>query len=138
MRILLAGTRNEQLKKMKRALERAHCSAECVHDREAALDLCMDDCYDCIALEAAPFCENPPEWIGGLRDAGVTTPLLLLAARGERRLGVAALNAGADDFILPPLSMAEFVARARAGQTKRRLCRAGADVGRRDAGHAGI
>ena len=114
MRILLAGTRNEQLKKMKRALERAHCSAECVHDREAALDLCMDDCYDCIALEAAPFCENPPEWIGGLRDAGVTTPLLLLAARGERRLGVAALNAGADDFILPPLSMAEFVARARA------------------------
>ncbi len=58
---------------------------------------------------------NPPEWIGGLRDAGVTTPLLLLAARGERRLGVAALNAGADDFILPPLSMAEFVARARAG-----------------------
>ena len=100
MRILLAGTRNEQLKKMKRALERAHCSAECVHDREAALDLCLDDCYDCIALEAAPFCENPPEWIGGLRDAGVTTPLLLLAARGERRLGVAALNAGADDFIL--------------------------------------
>ena len=114
MRILLAGTRNEQLKKMKRALERAHCSAECVHDREAALDLCMDDCYDCIALETAPFCENPLEWIGGLRDAGVTTPLLLLAARGERRLGVAALSAGADDFILPPLSMAEFVARARA------------------------
>ena len=65
--------------------------------------------------ETAPFCENPPEWIGGLRDAGVTTPLLLLlAARGERRLGVAALNASADDFILPPLSMAEFVARARA------------------------
>ena len=65
-------------------------------------------------------------------------PLLLLAAHGERRLGVAALNAGADDFILPPLSMAEFVASARAGQTKRRLCRAGADVGRRDAGHADI
>ncbi len=46
----------------------------------------------------------------------MTTPLLLLAARGERRLGVAALNAGADDFILPPLSMAEFVARARAAR----------------------
>lgn len=43
----------------------------------------------------------------------MTTPLLL-AARGERRLGVSALIAGADDFILPPLSMAEFVARARA------------------------
>ena len=60
----------------------------------------------------------------------MTTPLLLLlAACGERRLGVAVRNAGADDFILPPLSMAEFVARARAGQTKRRLCRADADVG---------
>ena len=46
----------------------------------------------------------------------MTTPLLLLAARGERRLGVAALNAGADDFILPPLSMAECVARARAAR----------------------
>ena len=45
----------------------------------------------------------------------MTTPLLLLlAACGERRLGVAVRNAGADDFILPPLTMAEFVARARA------------------------
>ena len=114
MRILLAGTRNEQLEKMKRALERAHCSAECVFDREAALDICMDDCCDCIALEAAPFCENPPETVGALRDAGVDTPILMLLERGERRLGIALLNAGADDFIMPPLAMAEFVARARA------------------------
>ena len=114
MRILLAGMRSGQLEKMKRALERAHCSAECVFDRETALDLCMDDGYDCIALEAAPFCENPLDALGGLRDAGVETPVMLLLERGERRLGVAALNAGADDFVLPPLAMAEFVARARA------------------------
>lgn len=114
MRILLAGMRSGQLEKMKRALERAHCSAECVFDRETALDLCMDDGYDCIALEAAPFCENPLDTLGGLRDAGVETPVMLLLERGERRLGVAALNAGADDFVLPPLAMAEFVARARA------------------------
>ena len=114
MRILLAGTRNEQLEKMKRALERAHCSAECVFDPETALDLCLDDCYDCLALEAAPFCKNPLEVVSGIRDAGVETPMMMLLERGERRLGVAALNAGADDFVMPPLAMAEFVARARA------------------------
>ena len=114
MRILLAGMRKEQLEKIKRALERAHCSAECVFSRETALDLCMDDCYDCIALEAVPFCKNPLNVVNGLRDAGVDTPIMLLLERGERRLGVAALNAGADDFVMPPLAMAEFVARTRA------------------------
>ena len=114
MRILLAGKRNEQLEKMKHALERAHCSAECVFALETALDLCMDDYYDCIVLEAAPFCEKPLEVIGEIRDAGVDTPLMLLLDRGERRLGIAALNAGADDFVTPPMVMAEFVARARA------------------------
>lgn len=114
MRILLAGMRKEQLEKMKHALERARCSAECVFECETALDLCMDDCYDCIALEAAPFCENPLDAVNGLRDAGVDTPVMLLLERGERRLGVAALNAGADDFVTPPMAMAEFVARIRA------------------------
>ena len=114
MRILLAGKRNEQLEKMKHALERAHCSAECVFVLETALDLCMDDCYDCIVLEAAPFCKKPLEVIGEIRDAGVDTPLMLLLERGERRLGIAALNAGADDFVTPPMVMAEFIARARA------------------------
>ena len=70
----------------------------------------------------------------------MTTPLLLLlAACGERRLGVAVRNAGADDFILPPLTMAEFVARARA--LARRSGGFAAQTltwGRRDAGHAGI
>ena len=114
MRILLAGTKNEQLEKMKHALERAHCSAECVFTLEAALDLSTDDCYDCIVWEASPFCENPLEVVGELRDAGVATPMMMLVGRGERRLGVAALNTGADDFIMPPLTMAEFVARTRA------------------------
>ena len=114
MRILLAGKRNGQLEKMKRALERAHCSAECVFDRETALDLCMDDCYDCIALEAVPFCKDPLDVVSGIRDAGIETPIMMLLERGERRLGIAVLNAGADDFVTPPIAMAEFVARARA------------------------
>ena len=78
MRILLAGTKNERLEKMKHALERAHCSAECVFALEAALDLSTDDCYDCIVWEASPFCENPLEVVGELRDAGVATPMMML------------------------------------------------------------
>lgn len=49
-----------------------------------------------------------------LRTGGLTTPILMLTARGEVRERVLGLESGADDYVVKPFEVEELVARARA------------------------
>jgi DNA-binding response OmpR family regulator len=49
-----------------------------------------------------------------LRRAGATAPVMMLTARGETRERVLGLEAGADDYMVKPFEVDEFVARVRA------------------------
>jgi DNA-binding response OmpR family regulator len=49
-----------------------------------------------------------------VRRAGGTTPILMLTARGEIRERVLGLEAGADDYMVKPFEVDEFIARVRA------------------------
>ncbi len=49
-----------------------------------------------------------------LRDEGITTPILMLTARGEETDRVAGLDLGADDYVTKPFSVRELLARVRA------------------------
>jgi DNA-binding response OmpR family regulator len=49
-----------------------------------------------------------------IRRAGGATPILILTARGETRERVLGLEAGADDYMVKPFEVDEFVARVRA------------------------
>jgi DNA-binding response OmpR family regulator len=49
-----------------------------------------------------------------LRRRGVVTPILMLSARGQVGERVLGLETGADDFLVKPFEVEEFVARARA------------------------
>ncbi len=49
-----------------------------------------------------------------LRDEGVTTPILMLTARGEETDRVVGLDLGADDYVTKPFSVRELLARVRA------------------------
>jgi DNA-binding response OmpR family regulator len=49
-----------------------------------------------------------------LRRAGSNVPILMLTARGEMRERVLGLEAGADDYLVKPFEVEEFVARVRA------------------------
>ncbi|KKW23507.1 MAG: Two component transcriptional regulator, winged helix family [Candidatus Kaiserbacteria bacterium GW2011_GWB1_52_6] len=48
------------------------------------------------------------------REAGITTPILILTARAETDTKVELLSAGADDYLIKPFSFAELVARLQA------------------------
>jgi DNA-binding response OmpR family regulator len=49
-----------------------------------------------------------------LRRNGTVAPILMLTARGETRERVLGLEAGADDYMVKPFEVDEFVARVRA------------------------
>lgn len=49
-----------------------------------------------------------------LRQEGLSTPILMLTARGELRERVLGLETGADDFLVKPFEVEELVARIRA------------------------
>ena len=46
-----------------------------------------------------------------MRNAGATTPILMLTARGETREKVLGFGAGADDYLVKPFEVEELVAR---------------------------
>ena len=48
------------------------------------------------------------------RHEGITTPVLMLTARGEEKDRVAGLDQGADDYVTKPFSIPELLARVRA------------------------
>jgi DNA-binding response OmpR family regulator len=48
------------------------------------------------------------------RAKGITTPILMLTARGEEMDRVAGLDLGADDYVTKPFSLPELLARVRA------------------------
>jgi DNA-binding response OmpR family regulator len=49
-----------------------------------------------------------------VRDEGITTPILMLTARGEEMDRVVGLDLGADDYVTKPFSVPELLARIRA------------------------
>jgi two-component system response regulator VicR len=49
-----------------------------------------------------------------VRGEGITTPILMLTARGEEIDRVAGLDLGADDYVTKPFSVPELLARVRA------------------------
>jgi two-component system OmpR family response regulator len=84
---------------------------------------------DGTAAYARALAEDPPDvllldWVlpgvdgvtvcRRLRDMGVTTPVLVLTARGEVRDRIHGLDAGADDYLAKPFDLDELLARLRA------------------------
>ena len=49
-----------------------------------------------------------------MRGEGITTPILMLTARGEEVDRVMGLDLGADDYVTKPFSVPELLARVRA------------------------
>jgi DNA-binding response OmpR family regulator len=54
------------------------------------------------------------EFCRKVRNEGITTPILMLTARGEEIDRVAGLDLGADDYVTKPFSVPELLARVRA------------------------
>lgn len=102
------------------------CNAliECLSVEGMVADMCTEgdtgsyiartNTYDVIVIDNILPKKNGLEVCKDLRNAGIKTPILIMSIHGEIDTKVQYLEAGADDYIGKPFSIAEFVARIKA------------------------
>ena len=79
--------------------------------------------YDAVTLDLGLPGMDGMTWLERWRKSGRTEPILILTARDAVAQRIAGLDAGADDYLVKPISIDELAARLRA-------------IGRRTAGRA--
>jgi two-component system, OmpR family, response regulator MprA len=97
-----------------RALTLEHYDVAKASDGSEALERLDRAPYEAIILDIAMPKLDGLEVCRRLRQAGDTTPVLMLTARGEVDDRVAGLDAGADDYLVKPFALRELLARVRA------------------------
>jgi two-component system KDP operon response regulator KdpE len=86
-------------------------------DGERALDVAAHHRPDVVVLDLGLPGIDGIEVIQGLR-AWTTVPIIVLSAREQEPDKIAALDAGADDYVTKPFGMGELLARLRAAERR--------------------
>ena len=116
MRVLVAEDDVRLAALLEQSLSEAGWEVEVVHDGRSAYGRALPDGvpYDVLLLDwmlpeldGVAVCRK-------LRELGVTTPVLMLTARGDVRDRIQGLDAGADDYLPKPFDLDELLARLRA------------------------
>jgi len=93
---------------------------EAAHDGEWGSLLAKTSDYDLILLDVMlPGELNGVDVCRLIRQEGITTPVFMLTAKKQIADRVAGLDAGADDYLCKPFSIAELKARIRSLQRRR-------------------
>jgi two-component system, OmpR family, alkaline phosphatase synthesis response regulator PhoP len=87
---------------------------ECAADGEEGLQCAMQVTHDLIILDIMLPRKNGFDVCRDVRQAGITTPILMLTARGQTIDKVVGLKLGGDDYLTKPFEMMELLARIEA------------------------
>lgn len=83
-------------------------------DGEKGLQKILDNRYDLIILDVMMPRMSGFDVCRTARKKGITTPVILLTAKGEEIDKVLGLELGADDYVTKPFSLRELIARVKA------------------------
>ncbi|MDP3871975.1 MAG: response regulator transcription factor [Methyloversatilis sp.] len=95
------------------ALERTRYTVEWVRDGAQALEALRGSGVDLAVLDLGLPRMDGMEVLRRAREAGVTTPVLVLSARDTTLQRIGGLDAGADDYLTKPFDVDELMARIR-------------------------
>jgi DNA-binding response OmpR family regulator len=95
-------------------LEYEGYEAEVADDGATALGRARSRCHDLIVLDVMLPGLDGFGLLRTIRDEGVTTPVLMLTARGDEADKVHGLRSGADDYVTKPFALRELLARIAA------------------------
>src|SRR5205809_5504676 len=114
MRVLMVEDDVKMAGLVRRGLAEDGHAADVASTGEDAVWMAQAHPYDAIVLDVMLPGVSGFETCKRLRDAGVWSPVLMLTARDGVDDRVAGLDAGADDYLTKPFSLAELLARLRA------------------------
>jgi two-component system OmpR family response regulator len=114
MRVLLVEDDAELAGNLRRALSEDGHAVDVAGDGVAGETMARDGAYDVIVLDRMLPKRDGVAVVENLRQAGVSTPVLILSALGEEDHRVEGLNAGSNDYLRKPVSTRELLARVRA------------------------
>ncbi len=89
-------------------------SVECASNGEEGLLKATEFAFDLVLLDLMLPKKNGLDVCREIRQAGLTTPILMLTARGQTIDKVVGLKLGADDYLTKPFEMPELMARIEA------------------------
>jgi len=84
------------------------------NDGRKGFELAAANDYDLLILDVMLPKKNGYDICRDLRQKGISTPILMLTAKGETIDKVLGLKLGADDYLTKPFEMIEFLARVEA------------------------
>lgn len=114
MRILIVEDEPDVAEGIEVALRRAGYKAEVAQDGGQGYELAMMNSYGVILLDVMLPVMDGKTVCRNLRDAGVSTPVIMVTARDAVDDRVDGLDIGADDYIVKPFAVDELLARIRA------------------------
>ncbi|MEG4806677.1 two-component system response regulator RppA [Microcoleus sp. F8-D3] len=114
MRVLLVEDDPKQLMPLQTVLAQAGHSVDGVKDGETAQWLLSEKDYDLLILDWMLPHISGVNLCRQYRAAGKTAPVLMITARDTTPEKVTGLDAGADDYLVKPIDLVEFMARVRA------------------------
>jgi len=115
MRLLVIEDDVKIARAIKRGLELQGYAVDMVHDADTGLSYAVDADYDAVVLDRMlPGSMDGVELCRRVRAENVSTPILMLTARGTIGDKVEGLNSGADDYLVKPFSFDELIARIKA------------------------
>jgi DNA-binding response OmpR family regulator len=123
MNILVVDDDPELLRMLRKNLVAQNYQVTCATDGDQALDRAAGGSYDLVLLDIMLPGRDGFQILRELRGMELSTPVLMLTARGNVEDRVAGLDQGADDYLAKPFSLAELLARIRA------LLRRGSEAG---------
>ncbi|KWX71859.1 response regulator transcription factor [Paenibacillus jilunlii] len=114
MRILIVEDEVHLAEALTQILKKQNYSVDAVHDGRSGLDYAQSGIYDLLLLDIMMPEMDGITVLKKLRSGGISTPVIMLTARGEITDMVTGLDYGADDYIAKPFSSEELMARIRA------------------------
>jgi two-component system, OmpR family, response regulator len=114
MRVLIVEDEPALALRLQKALEAASFAVDVAYDGEEGWHLGDTEPYDAIVLDLGLPKIDGVTILRRWREAGRSTPVLILTARGRWSEKMAGFDAGADDYMVKPFELEEVVYRVRA------------------------
>lgn len=114
MKMLIIEDDENILSILKRGFEEEHYIIDSSSDGEEGEYLALTNNYDIILLDWMLPNKDGIEILDNVRKEGITTPIIMLTAKGDIDDKVNGLTKGADDYVGKPFSFKELLARVNA------------------------